>query len=74
MLFACLERKYICAFSVHILRRTDDTARELADMVRGTCEEAYLRTAIAERNAKTLRISADDVGTPFARSPDNGKR
>ena len=74
MLLAGLECKHICTLTVHIAGSAHDTSRKLAHMVLAASKETYVRAAVAERNAERLRISADDVRIPFARSPDDSQR
>ena len=74
MLLSGLEGKHICTLTVHIAGSAHDTSRKLAHMVLAASKETYIRTAVAERNAERLRISAGDVRIPFARSPDDRQR
>ena len=73
MLFASLKGEDICTLSIYILRRTDDSSRQLAHKILGAGKEADIWTSEAERHSKSLRVTAYYVCTPLTRSLDDCK-
>ena len=73
-MLASLKGEYEAAFAVLIDGRSDYSSRQFADILLAAGEETEIRASEAERKAKRLCLSTNDVCALLSRSLDDSER